>query len=394
MKPTALYSAIVAITVSLTLAGCPPPPDKGLDSPKITPTNGPRFSLAWSEYPSWSTFGVAHEKQLISGAPGKAGPIEREWNVDIELKEADYDPCIQMYNTGACDAVCMTNMDSLNPSLSQTSVAICPTSTSIGADACLIRDFGGLTNVELKDQRVANLDDVKALTRELRNHKVYGLAKSVSEYCFVRNLELLGETEGDHDFTNMDPGAAATAFQIGSPDHKAIVVWNPYVLQTLKTTPEGVRLFDSTTIPEEIIDMVVVTKASLDRPGGKRFACAVIETYYELNKLLEGPVTRDATLVALGEKFSDLKLQDMKKVVTETKFYSTPEAGLQLFKGGGFFTEQKFTETMQMVVDFCKKHEIVPEEPTIFFGSTDEAAHAQLIFDPTYMEMVKDQMEK
>jgi NitT/TauT family transport system substrate-binding protein len=266
----------------------------------------------------------------------------------------------------------MTNMDSLNPSLSQTSVAICPTSTSIGADACIVI---GIDNVQ-----------------QLREQKVYGLAKSVSEYTFVRNLELRGEKEEDHKFTNMDPGAAALAMQTGSADHKAIVVWNPYVLQTLTTTPDAKVLFDSTTIPEEIIDMVVVTKATLDKPGGKEFACAVIETYYELNKLLEDPPTRNDTLVALGAKFSDLGLDEMIKVVQQTKFYSTPDAGLELFGGGGFFTDQQFTETMKMVVEFCKTHEIVPEEPTVFFGPAAEAGDAQLIFDPTYMQTVKEKM--
>ena len=48
-------------------------------------------------------------------------------------------------------------------------------------------------------------------TMVIQGRKVYGLAKSVSEYCFVRNLELLGEKEADHQFSNMDPGAAAAA---------------------------------------------------------------------------------------------------------------------------------------------------------------------------------------
>ncbi len=372
MKRTALITVLATVALGLALTGCPGPSEGPGGGGVQAPPDAPSFLLAWSEYPSWSTFGVAHEEGLVDGGKGKLGPIEEKWNVDIVLKEADYDTCIQMYNAGACDAVCMTNMDSLNPALSQTSVAICPTSTSIGADACI----------------VIGIDDVK----QLREHKVYGLAKSVSEYTFVRNLELSGEKEEDHKFTNMDPGAAAQAMQIGSADHKAIVVWNPYVLQTLKDAPGAKVLFDSTTIPEEIIDMVVVTKAALDKPGGKDFACAVIETFYELNKLLEDPATRDDTLVALGAKFSDLGVEEMTKVVSQTKFYSTPDAGLELFEGGGFFTDQKFTETMKMVVEFCKTHEIVPEEPTVFFGPAEEAGDAQLIFDPTYMQTVKEKM--
>ena len=46
----------------------------------------PVFSLAWSEYPSWSVFGVASELGLINGEAGKVGPIEQKWGVDIELK--------------------------------------------------------------------------------------------------------------------------------------------------------------------------------------------------------------------------------------------------------------------------------------------------------------------
>jgi NitT/TauT family transport system substrate-binding protein len=375
MKRTSQLAVLAIVAIGLALTGCPGPsqgPSGTGGGGAPAPADVPSFSLAWSEYPSWSTFGVADEEGLVDGDKGKLGPVEEKWNVDIVLKEADYDPCIQMYATGACDAVCMTNMDALNPALSRPSVAILPTSTSIGADACIVVD----------------IDDVK----RLREHKVYGLAKSVSEYCFVRNLELLGEKEEDHKFTNMDPGAAALAMQTGQTDQKAIVVWNPYVLQTLSTTPGTKVLFDSSTIPEEIIDMVVVTKEALDKPGGKEFACAVIETFYELNKMLEDPATGDDTLVALGAKFSDLGLEEMTKVVEQTKFYSTPEAGLELFGGGGFFTDQKFTETMEMVVDFCTTHEIVTEKPTIFFGPAADAGDAQLIFDPSYIEAVQEKM--
>ena len=49
----------------------------------------PSFTLAWSEYPSWSVFGVADEQGLIDGKQGAMGSIEEKWNVDIVLKLAD-----------------------------------------------------------------------------------------------------------------------------------------------------------------------------------------------------------------------------------------------------------------------------------------------------------------
>ncbi len=200
MKPLITASAL-AITLTSTALAAPP-----------------SFSLAWSEYPSWSVFGVAHVYKLIDGREGKLGPIETKWNVDIVLKEAEYDPCLQLYGAGQCDAVCITDMDVLNPSLSRPSVVILPTSTSFGADACIVSTA---------------IKDVKAL----RGKKVYGLEKSVSEYCFVRCLEVLGEKESDHKFTNMDPGAAAVAMQQKQKGYDAIVVWNPFVLETLNKRP-------------------------------------------------------------------------------------------------------------------------------------------------------------
>src|SRR5262249_4201230 len=116
----------------------------------------PTFSLAWSEYPSWSVFGVAHEKKLIDGAAGKQGPIEQKWGVDIELRERAYDPCIQEYSASSCDAVCITNMDVLAPSLTRDSVAILPTSTSAGADACIV------VGIDVSDKAAA--------MKELRKH--------------------------------------------------------------------------------------------------------------------------------------------------------------------------------------------------------------------------------
>lgn len=323
----------------------------------------PSFSLAWSEYPSWSAFGVASEVKLIDGKKGALGPIERKWNVDIELKEADYESCLVMYGAGNVDAVCITNMDILNPSLGLPSVAILPTSTSHGADALIVP---------------RTITDVK----QLKGKKVYGLAQTVSEYCFVRNLEELGENPADYTFTNMDPGAAAVAMQQKQAGIDAIVVWNPFVLETLNRRSDTHVLFDSTKIPGEIIDMVVASGASLARRGGKEFAGALIEAFYELNKRMENPETRDDTLIALGEKFSNLDLESMKKVVEQTRFYNTPEAGKGVLSG------PELPRIMEKVVGFCVKSGIVPQAPALAYGPAESGAKAALRFDASYIDAV------
>ncbi|MBI5387955.1 MAG: hypothetical protein HZA90_25105 [Verrucomicrobia bacterium] len=350
---TRFQKSLAAATVAL-----------GLVATSTTFAAVPSFSLAWSEYPSWSVFGVAHMFKLIDGAQGKLGPIEQKWNVDIVLKEAEYDPCLQLYGAGQCDAVCITDMDVLNPSLTRPSVVILPTSTSFGADACIVSSA---------------IKDVKAL----RGKKVYGLEKSVSEYCFVRCLEALGEKESDYKFTNMDPGAAAVAMQQKQRGYDAIMVWNPFVLETLNKRKDARVLFDSTKIPNEIIDTVAIAQSSLDKPGGPEFACAVIDTFYAVNDRIAAPATRDDTLVALGEKFSHLDLKAMKKVVEQTKFYSTPQAGLDILTGAELKT------IMDKVVKFCVAHQITASAPKVAYGTKADAPGANLRFDPSYLKQVQ-----
>ncbi len=193
------------------IGGCTTKPNPNLDSGNEGDTsNGaaPVFKLAWSEYPSWSVFGVADMNGIIDKEEGKLGTVEKKWNVDIVLKETDYDTCITMYGSNTVDAVCITNMDILAPALGRNSVAILPTSTSDGADACI-------------GVGIADVDALAGVT-------TYGLEKSVSQYTFERNLELLGKDPADYPFKNMDPGAAAQAMQTNQENISSIVVWNPF----------------------------------------------------------------------------------------------------------------------------------------------------------------------
>ena len=358
---------LAGLTVgALALAGCnkeesAAPTATASGTSAAAEGSAPVFSLAWSEYPSWSTFGVAEQLGLIDGAEGKMGTAEKAHNVDIVLREADYDTCLQLYGAGTVDAVCMTNMDALAPSLGRASVAVLPTSTSDGGDALIVT--GPVTDV-----------------KQLKGKPIRGLEKSVSEYFFTRGLQARGEKPADYDFTNMDPGAAATAMQTGKVD--AIVVWNPFILQTLKTTPDAKVLFDSSVIPGEIIDMVVVAKGSLEKPGGDRFAKAVVEAFYDVSDRIENPKTRDETLVALGAKFSSLNAEQMADVVTKTKFYKTPAAARELFDS------ETLKQTMGKVTSFAKDAAMVDALPTIAYGKP-EGKDVQLRFDTQYLPASK-----
>lgn len=323
----------------------------------------PVFSIAVSEYPSWSgTFLTACDIGLIDGAEGKQGPLEKKWKVDLVVKDADYDSCITLFVNGNVDAACLTNIDSLAPSVTRKAVAILPTSTSAGADACIVQP--GITSVK----------DLKGVT-------VRGLAASVSEYAFDKGLEALGENPAEYTFENLDPVQVGVVLQSGNIE--AGVTWNPVVMETLKAKPELRRLFDSSLIKGHIIDMVTASRASLEKEGGKAFACAVADTYYTVCRLMESPEMQDKTLTSMGKRFAGLGLQEMRVIVKETSFYSTPEKGLALFGG------QELPAVMEKeVLPWTVSKGLVDadKQPKVVFGND---AAADLCFDPRYIEAVQ-----
>lgn len=314
------------------------------------------FSLAWSEYPSWSVFGVAEQIGLLNGATGKRGTMEEKWGVDVELKSLDYDSCLVAYGASTTDAVCITNMDVLAPAGGRNSVAILPTSTSAGADACIVVG-------------IDSVDDLKGKTS-------FGLEKSVSQYMFERVLENMGKDPSDFPFKQMDPMNASTAMKQGQANIDSIVVWNPFVMQTVREQPKSKVLFDSTQIPEEIVDMVVVGEDVLKRPGGEAFAACIADTFYEISRLIENPETRADTLTKLGQNFSGLSPEDMETIVKQTKFYKTAAEGMELFGRADFQNT-----IMPKVMDFCASHDIAAK-PTVSYGD----GSSQLTFDPQFMQ--------
>lgn len=328
----------------------------------VTPL--PVFVHTASEYPSWSVYMVAAKAGLINpDQGGEHGTLEKQHGVDVVLQAKDYDPCITLYANGSCDSTCITNIDVLNPAMGRKTTVIMATSTSNGADKIIAV---GATDVD-----------------QLKNIPTYGLAKSVSHYNFYSILKSKGLNPSEFEFKNLDPAPAATAMQTGSADVKSISVWNPFALQTLRTNQNSVSILDSSMIPDEIIDCVVIGNDSLEKPKGSDYAMCLCHIFYAVNGKLDSSNQSvvDATLTALGEDFSKLPLDDMKIVVKETKFYSTPLAGIDLFESIKF---QK--ETTPKVVEICHEIGILDDgvEPKIGFGDYQ----AQLNYDSQYMKQM------
>ena len=325
----------------------------------------PVFSLDTSEYPAWSTFVVAGNAGLVNPAEGGAyGPLEIKWGVDVVIQAKDYDPCLAEFANAQCDAACITVIDSLNPAMGRPCTGILPNSNSVGSDKVI----------------AVGVDDVEGL----KTVTTHGLEKSVSHYSWYRELEASGKNPADYKYVNLDPGAAATALQNTSGEVKAICVWHPFALQTIKNAPGAKTVMDSSLIPLEIIDQVVIGNDSLAKPGGEAFAACLCDIYFTVcgNLWADDQKVQDTTRLALKEDFApSFDLNDMKIILKDSKFYRTAAEGIALYKNPEF---RKLTEAT--VIPTCQKIGILEagKKPTIGY---DGEEGKQLTFSTKYMDM-------
>jgi len=308
---------------------------------------------------------------LIDGAEGKLGPLEKQNNVDVVLKLVDYDTCIGLYGQGLVDAVCITNIDVLAPSQRRKTVVVAPTSTSVGADALIAIGTDNLDNIQWTDTNQDGKIDAS-------DRKVYGLEKSVSELVFDQVLTKMGKSAKDYTFTNLDPAAAATALQSNQKNIQAIMVWNPFVLQTLRTNTNAKVVLSSDKIPETVIDCLAVGDDVLRQEGSERAVKTLLDSFYAVNDMLAGP-DREKTLMALGEKFCSLDAKDMALCCEQTRFYTSKKSAIDLFES------KTFREvTMPAVMEFATRKELISEYPVkVGFDTKTEST---VVFTTQYLK--------
>lgn len=340
----------------------------------IAPCKLPPFTLAYSEYASWSTFDVADMQGYVSGQEGRCGPVERKHGVDIVLKFMGYDPSIAAFAARQVDAVTITNGDTIGVATGSDAplVAITATSTSYGADRIIV------------PKTVKDIVGLKAL-------KCRGLEATVSQYVFEQILQANGVDPKNYPYAMMDPAAASSAMKANDAEAQCISVWEPFAQDTLATRNDVHVLADSTAIPAEVLDLIVAHQGALDRPKGDAFAVALIETYYRVVADLEGPDGENAHR-RLGKKVTDLSGEAMRDVLTRSVLYRRPQWVVSLFADGQAYpfpdgvTSPQLSKVMEKNVAWAKAKGLTKgADVSVGYGTKDTAPSAQFRFDPSYV---------
>jgi NitT/TauT family transport system substrate-binding protein len=195
------------------------------------------FRIAWSIYVGWMPWGFGADSGIVAKWADKYG-------IDIEVVQInDYIESINLYTAGAFDGVTVTNMDALT----------IPAAGGVDTTALIVGDFSdGNDGLILKG--TDRLEDVRG-----RNVNLVEL--SVSHYLLARALEAAGMTERDVRVVNTSDADIVAAF--ASRDVEAVVTWNPQ-LGEIRAREDAHVVFDSSQIPGEIMDLLLVNTAVLE----------------------------------------------------------------------------------------------------------------------------------
>jgi NitT/TauT family transport system substrate-binding protein len=349
-------SAIVVLILGF-FAGLAPAADK------------PSFTVGWSVYVGWNPYYYMAKSGILKKWADKYG-------VNIRVQRFDYAPSLDAFVAKNIDACAMTNMEALDM----------PAAAGIDTTSIITGDY-------------SNGNDALLVRRDLTmpqlaGHKVLMVEKTVSQYLFERAMTLSGlESQIRRvKLVNTSDSDIATAF-ITDTSQDAVVTWKPLVSQIAKT--KGVKsIFDSSRIPGEIVDLMVVRTEILNRPdgSGQRFAKALAGAWYETTKLMTapGPGT-DKVLQAIADGSQDT-LESYKEQLRTTHLFSTPQSA------GAFTKAPEFQQKMNLVRRFCFSHGLLGantksvEDVAISFpgGAVQgKADRVRLRFDASYMQMAE-----
>jgi NitT/TauT family transport system substrate-binding protein len=322
----------------------------------------PSFTVGWSVYVGWNPYYYMQKSGILKKWADKYG-------IAIKVQRFDYAPSLDAFVAKNIDACAMTNMEALDmpAAAGVDTTAIILGDYSNGNDAVMVR--GGLTLAQIPGKQVLIVE------------------KTVSQYLIERGMAMNGLDSQikKMKYLNTSDSDIAAAF-LTNADKQAVVTWKPMVSQIAKAK-DVKTIFNSSQIPGEILDLLVVRTEVLKRPDGDKFAKAITGAWYEVMAQMTSPAP-DKALAAIAEGSQDT-LVSYKEQLSTTHMFYTPQSAMQQT------SSPDLKKTMDLVRKFCFAHGLLGEKT----ASTDDVAiqfadgstlgkpdRVRLRFNPVYMQ--------
>lgn len=323
------------------------------------------FNIAWSIYVGWMPWDYADRSGILKKWADKYG-------IKIKLTQVnDYVESINQYTAGTFDGCLMANMDMLT----------IPAAGGVDSTAVILGDFSnGNDGVVLKGKG-------KTL-QDLKGQKVNLVQFSVSHYLLARALASAGMRERDLKTVNTSDADIVAAFTAASTT--AVVAWKPQLSAVLATS-DAQLVFDSSKIPGEIMDLLVINSATLN--ANPKLGKALVGAWYETLKLMFGKdAVANAAQTAMA-KASGTDLAGFTSQLATTHMFVTPSEAL------AYMSSDAVVKTMDLVRHFSFEHSLLGQGASTvdvvglqFPGNKllGDAKNVKVRFDGTYTKMALD----
>lgn len=316
---------VVIITVSLIIIGLALISFTHFAPKKEVPAPAPKeFTVVWSIYAGWNPWSYAKTSGIMDKWAAKYG-------IKVKLVRMDYMPSIEAFTTPSVDACVMTNMDCLT----------IPVAGGISCSAIIVGDYSNGNDALIVRNNLT--------IPQLKGKKVNLVQFSVSHYMLSRSLDMNGMTDDDVKIVNVSDSDIGPAF-IANKDQEAVVTWNPLVMEIMKT-PGVKKIFDSSQIPGEILDLMIVkTKVLQANPElGKALAGA----WFEVMDVMSSRTDKGkGALEDMAKAGGSSLIEYQNQLKTTAMFYKAADA-VTYTKG------EEIKTNMRRVRNFCSKYELL-----------------------------------
>jgi len=325
------------------------------------------FTVGWSVYVGWNPYYYMAKSGILRKWADKYG-------VTIHVQRFDYAPSLDAFVSKNIDACAMTNMEALDM----------PAAAGIDTTAVILGDYSNGNDAVLVRHDLT--------MAQMRGRSVLLVENTVSQYLFERAMALSGLADQINSvrFINTSDSDIAAAF-LTDPTKEVVVTWKPLVSQIVRAP--GVKiLFNSSRLPGDILDLLVVRTDVLNRPdgSGQRFAKALVGAWYEvMGQMSKSAPETDKVLAEIAEASQD-SLPSYKEQLLTTHMFYTPQSAAQMV------LSPDLAKTMDLVRQFCFVHGLLgertrsPDEVAIRFPDgkvLGKADHVRLRFDAGYMQL-------
>lgn len=329
----------------------------------------PTFTVGWSVYAGWNPYFYMAKSGILKRWADKYGVV-------IKVQRFDYAASLDAFVGKNIDACTMTNMEALDM----------PAAAGVDSTALIVGDYSNGNDAVLARNNLT--------LAQLPGKRIMLVQKTVSEYLLERALDVNGLAAQIPQLRLMNTSDSdlVGAF-LGNKGNQVAVTWKPLVSQILAQGGDVKPLFDSSKIPGEILDLLVVRTEVLQRADGSgaRFAKAITGAWYETVAQLAGGAGAEQAITGSAAASGD-SVASYKEQLRTTYLFSTPKSAVQYSDGAAI--KQK----MDLVRQFCFRHQLLGQN----IHSVDDVAirypdgtvqgksdRVRLRVDSSYMHMAE-----